>query len=373
MAVRRLVACAVAVTVGFGFASAGIASTAVAEQGTDRGETQRIIDGFVADGVPGAMVYAGNESGTWTVRSGTAKLGTERPIRPSDRVRVGSNTKMFVAAVVLQLVDEGKLRLDAPIEEYLPGLVQGNGYDGNKITLRQLLQHTSGMGNYTDDTLYDPEAQQREWQPEELVRIGLSYPPSFDPGTKWEYSNTGYILLGMAVEAVSGKEIGAQITDRLLRPYGLTQSNYPESGDKKIRGPHARGYDAFPGRGVEDMTEQLEPSVAGAAGALISTGPDLIRFVEALLDGEVVSPELLAQMRDTVPATDFRYGLGLQEFALSCGGSAWGHSGGIPGYFTFTTVTDDGRTAFLVANGRRADGTRVPSLEAADSALCAQQ
>ncbi|TCP47215.1 D-alanyl-D-alanine carboxypeptidase [Tamaricihabitans halophyticus] len=371
MAVRRLVACAVAMTVGMGLASAGIATTAVAEQGADRDETQRIIDGFVADGAPGAMVYTRNGPAAWTVRSGTAKLGTERPIRPRDQIRAASNTKMFVATVVLQLVDEGKLRLDAPIEEYLPGLVQGNGYDGNKITLRQLLQHTSGVAEYVQDVLSDPDAQERVWQPEELVRLGLSHPPSFEPGTDWEYSNTGYILLGMAVEAVSGNDIGTEITDRLLRPYGLLQTSYPEPGDKKLRGPHARGYYAFPGKPVEDVTE-LEPSLPGAAGSLVSTGPDLTRFVEALLDGEVVSPESLAQMRDTVPAwDDDQYGLGIQEYALSCGGTAWGHGGNIPGYDSFTAVTEDGRAAFGVVNGRLSDGSSAPVRTAVDSALCA--
>jgi D-alanyl-D-alanine carboxypeptidase len=330
-------------------------------------DTQAIVDAFVARGVPGAMVFAREGRRGWTVTSGTGELGADKPIRPWDRVRVASNTKMFVAAVVLQLVGEGRVRLDAPIEEYLPGLVRGNGYDGNAITVRQLLRHTSGMADYIDDVLADPDANNHPWPPAELVRLGLSHPPKFAPGTGWAYSNTGYIVLGMLVDAVTGNDVGTEITQRIIRPLGLWETSYPR--DKRIPGPHAHGYYAFPGQPLTDITE-LEPSLPGSAAAMISTGPDLTRFVRALLSGRVLRPDLLAEMRTTVPAEGGDYGLGIREYVLPCGGVAWGHAGDMPGYDTFTAVTEDGRAAFAAANGHTSDGKVAGLRAAAESALC---
>jgi D-alanyl-D-alanine carboxypeptidase len=335
-------------------------------------EVQSIVDRYVAAGAPGAMVYAQDRRSRWTVNSGTGELGTDRPIRSWDRVRVGSNTKMFVSTVVLQLVGEREVSLDAPIERYLPGLVQGNGYDGNAITVRQLLQHTSGLADYVQDVLADPDGINHPWQPEELVTLGLSHPPLFAPGTGWAYSNTGYVVLGMLVEAVTGNDIRTEITDRIIKPLRLNQTSYPRPGDKSIPGPHPRGYFAFPGQPITDFTE-FEPSVAGAAGALISTGLDMTTFVRALLSGKVLRRDLLAEMRTTVPAdgVDYDdYGLGIMEYSLPCGGVYWGHDGGVPGFDTFTVATQDGRSAFAVANGQQADGTPADLRKAAEAALC---
>jgi D-alanyl-D-alanine carboxypeptidase len=342
---------------------------AAAEPRGDHSDVQAVIDGFTEDGAPGALVYGQDRRGRWSVTSGTAELGTDRPIRPRDRVRVASNTKMFTAAVVLQLVEEGDLDLDAPVEEYVPGLVAGNGYDGTAITVRQLLQHTSGMADYVADVLTDPDANNHPWRPQELVAIGLSHPPLFAPGARWAYSNTGYIVLGLIVEAVTGNDLGSEITDRLIRPLGLGSTTYPDAGDKRIRGPHAHGYYAFPGQPVMDITE-LEPSLPGAAGSLVSTGPDMTRFVRALLSGKVLRPDLLRQMRTTVPAAGFDYGLGIGEISLPCGGTAWGHAGNLPGFDTFTAVTEDGRSVFVVVNGRLADGGVADTWRAAEEALC---
>lgn len=358
----RLVAGALALAVGF-------CSAAAAPPRDGHADTRAIVAGFTDRGVPGAMVYARDEHGRWTVSSGTAVLGTDRPIRPWQRVRVYSNTKMLVSATVLQLVGAGRVRLDAPIERYLPGLVQGNGYDGAAITVRQLLQHTSGMADYVGDVLADPEVNNHPWRPEELVRLGLSHPPRFEPGTGWAYSNTGYIVLGMLVERVTGDDLGAELAERIIRPLGLHQTGYPEAGQQRIRGPHAHGYFAFPGKPVADVTE-LEPSVPGAAGALVSTGPDLTRFVRALLAGRIIRPHLLAQMRTTVPAEGSDYGLGIHEVPLPCGGVAWGHGGNGPGFDTFTAVTQDGRSAFSVANGHLNNGDAADVRRAAVSALC---
>ncbi|GAB1512412.1 serine hydrolase domain-containing protein [Actinophytocola sp. KF-1] len=342
---------------------------AAAERHDHHDDVQAVVDGFVAHGAPGALVYTQDRRGRWSVASGTAELGTDRPIRPRDRVRVASNTKMFVAAVVLQLVGEGRIALDAPVARYLPGLVRGNGYDDTKITVRQLLRHTSGMADYIEDVLADPAAGDHPWQAADLVAIGLRHPPLFAPGTGWAYSNTGYLVLGMIVEAVTGDDVGAAITDRLIRPLGLRHTSYPAAGDKRIPGPHAHGYFAFPGQPVADVTE-LEPSLPGAAASMISTGPDLTRFVRALSSGAVLRPDLLAQMRETVPADGPDYGLGIREIPLPCGGVAWGHGGNMPGFDSFTAATEDGRAVFVVVNGHLADGSVADVRDAAETALC---
>jgi D-alanyl-D-alanine carboxypeptidase len=360
----RLVAGSLALAVG---AVCATAAPATAQPG--HAEVRSIVDGYVAAGVPGAMVYARDRRTQWTVTGGTGEVGVDDPIRPWDRVRVASNTKMFVATVVLQLVGEHRIALDAPIERYLPGLVRGNGYDGDKITVRQLLQHRSGMADYVTDVLADPTANDHPWRPEELVAMGLSHPPLFPPGRGWAYSNTGYIVLGMLVHAVTGRDIGTEITDRLIRPLGLHETSYPKAGDKSIPGPHAHGYFAFPGRPVADFTA-LEPSLPGSAGSLISTGPDLTRFVHALLSGRLLRHDLLAEMRRTVPAQGGDYGLGIREYPLPCGGEAWGHAGDMPGYDTFTMVTEDGRAAFAVANGHQTNGDVADLRKAVETAVC---
>jgi D-alanyl-D-alanine carboxypeptidase len=336
---------------------------------TEVDDTRAVVDGFVTAGAPGAMVYVRNGHATWHVAAGTRELGTHRSIRPRDRVRVASNTKMFTAAVVLQLVAEGRVALDDSVERHLPGLVAGNGYDGDAITVRQLLQHTSGMADYIEDVLADPEAADHPWEAADLVHIGLSHPPLFAPGTGWAYSNTGYIVLGMLVEAVTGNDIGTEITERLIEPLRLHDTSYPEAGDRRIPGPHAHGYFAFPGQPVTDVTE-LEPSIPGAAAGLISTGPDLTRFARALLAGRVLPPAQLAEMRTTVPAEGPDYGLGIRELPLPCGGVAWGHAGNMPGFDSFTAATEDGRSVFVVVNGHLADDEVADVREAAETALC---
>ncbi len=359
---KGMIAAAAAIALG-----AGGVAVAEAQGNHDGGhaDVQAIIDGFTANGVPGAMVYTPR----WSVSSGTGQVGYERPIRPRDRARVASNTKMFVATTVLQLVGEGRVSLSAPIEDYLPGLVDGNGYDGTKITVHQLLQHTSGVADYVEDVLADPSAGDHTWQPADLVALGLKHPPLFAPGQGWSYSNTGYIVLGMLIEKVTGHSVRDEITNRIIRPLGLTETSYPAAGDKQIRGPHVHGYFAFPGQPVTDFTE-LEPSLPGSAAALISTGPDLTKFVRALLSGRLLRPSLLAEMRDTVPADGGDYGLGLRRYSLPCGGEAWGHAGNMPGYDSFTAVTENGRAAFAVANEHQSDGRPADLRHAVETALC---
>ncbi|MGP3943455.1 serine hydrolase domain-containing protein [Streptomyces sp. 6N106] len=311
---------------------------------------QKAADSLVReDGFPAALAAVDNGDGR--VRDYTAGVGdltTGEDVPVNGRVRAGSNTKAFVSAVVLQLVGEGKVTLDAPIETYLPGLVRGEGIDGNKITVRQLLQHTSGLPDFVRHM--EPNAftaRNTYTEPRELLDTALAHKADFAPGEKWQYSNTNYVLAGLLVQKVTGRPLGEEITHRIIRPLGLHDTYWPTTGERGIRGPHPKGYDtARPGAELADITE-LDPSKAWAAGQLVSTPRDLNRYFSALLGGKVLRPAELEEMKTTVkadgPAPNSSYGLGLMKTELSCGRVLWGHGGDINGYETRGGVTEDGR------------------------------
>ncbi|GAA4095308.1 serine hydrolase domain-containing protein [Actinomadura miaoliensis] len=301
------------------------------------------------DGFPGVLAAVKGRDGRtrdYTAGVGDRATGAKPPV--NGRVRVGSNTKAFVSAVVLQLVGEGKVKLDAPIERYLPGLVRGEGIDGRKITVRQLLQHTSGLPNYTQYMEQNAFKTRNTYtEPRELLDIALQHKADFAPGTAWRYSNTGYVLAGLLVQKVTGRPVSEEVTNRIIRPLGLRDTYWPGLGERGIRGPHPKGYDAAqPGGPLGDITS-LDPSWGWAAGQLVSTPRDLNSFFAALIGGRVLRPAELKEMTTTVRAEDSlpnsSYGLGLFKTSLSCGGELWGHGGDINGYETRGGVTKDGR------------------------------
>ncbi|GAB3745385.1 serine hydrolase domain-containing protein [Amycolatopsis oliviviridis] len=302
---------------------------------------------------PAALATVTERGRRTSLVAGSSRIERQVPVPRVGSVRAGSNTKTFTAVVVLQLVAEGKVELDAPIEKYLPGIVRGEGIDAGKITIRHLLQHTSGLPNYTEYLgLQDFEKVQHRYVPNhELLAAALSHPAKFAPGTKWEYSNTGYLLAGMVVEKVTGRPIHEQITERVIKKAGLKHTYWPLIGDQTIQGPHPHGYaigDSATGK-VVDATE-LDPSWGGAAGQLISTPGDLGEFFKVLLEGRLLPAAQLAEMRKTVDVSVFpgaKYGLGLMSNPLSCGGVYWGHGGDIHGFETRGGATEDGRTVGL--------------------------
>ncbi|MFJ6462757.1 serine hydrolase domain-containing protein [Streptomyces sp. NPDC091387] len=336
---------------------------------------QQGLDALVrADGMPAALASVkGREGRTRTYTAGVGDLATGSKVPDDGQVRIGSNTKVFTSVVVLQLVGEGRIRLDAPVDTYLPGLVRGEGIDGRRITVRQLLQHTSGLPNYTD---YD--LQPRDFDPRELVDIALRHEAHFAPGTEWEYSNTNYVLAGLIVQKVTGRPLAEELDRRVITRVGLRHTYFPARGETTIREPHPKGYDrdsaAAP---LSDVTE-MDSSWAWAAGQMISTNSDLNRFFTALLTGRLLPAAQLAQMRTTVPAEYFgsgaRYGLGLVRMPLSCGGVYWGHGGSFPGYETRGGVTADGRAAHVAVTVQPTDPTAMKRVEGVvDTALCADR
>lgn len=357
--------------------TAGVTTQAQAAPTRRVDTVQQTLNALVTD-FPGALAAVRSENGrTRDYTAGVGDLSDNSRVPVNGRVRIASNTKMFTATVVLQLVGEGKIDLDAPVDTYLPGLVRGDGIDGSKITVRHLLQHTSGLVDYDDKLLADgyPAVQHRHIEPRDLVDVVLGYPALSAPGTTFSYSNANYILAGLIVQKVTGRPIGEEITKRIIKKLGLRDTYWPSLGDQTIHGDHPHGY--FP-TGAEplDVTVQ-DTSMSWAAGQLIGTPRDLNTFMIALVDGKLLKPAQLAEMQKTVPAPDFdptgtaTYGLGLGTFNLSCGGTAWTHGGDAPGYVTRNAVTEDGKAATVAVTSNATSLEAAEHLEKAlDTALC---
>ncbi|MFD5560340.1 serine hydrolase domain-containing protein [Kitasatospora griseola] len=336
---------------------------------------QQRLDALVQkDGAPAALATVkGRDGRARTYTAGVGDAATRAKVPVDGQVRIGSDTKSFTAVVVLQLVAEGKVGLDASVDTYLPGLVRGDGIDGRNVTVRRLLQHTSGLPDYMNPAgvLADPA---RYAEPRELLDAALTKKAHFAPGAQWEYSNTNYLLAGMIVQKVTGRPIGEEITKRVVDRIGLRHTYFPVPGDMTIREAHPKGYQRAADGSLRDYTE-LDPSWGWAAGAMISTNTDVTRFYDALLGGRLLPAAQLAQMRTTVPAEELgagvRYGLGLVSRPLSCGGLSWGHGGAIPGYENAGGTTDDGRSVNITVTAFPGNDDTVAHLDqAVDEALC---
>ncbi|MFD3587537.1 serine hydrolase domain-containing protein [Streptomyces sp. NPDC058683] len=340
--------------------TAALAAPAVAAPAAGHQATRKAVRAAVEAGVPGVTATARDPHGTWSTTAGVGDARTGAPRSASDRYRVGSITKTFVATVLLQLEAEGRLSLDDTVDRWLPGVVAGQGNDGRRVTVRQLLNHTSGIFNYTADDDFgrtyftkDGFFQHRydTLAPAGLVAIAMKHKPAFAPGTSWAYSNTNYILAGMVIKAVTGRSYAEEITDRVIRPLHLTGTSLPGTRTT-LPHPSSRAYSKLtdPDGPTYDVTA-LNPSMASSAGELVSTGADLTRFYEALLRGKLLAPRQLKEMKTTVPvpgASNSAYGLGLIDHTLSCGVHVWGHDGGIHGSASTAVTTADGRHALAV-------------------------
>jgi len=269
--------------------------------------------------------------GTWRGAYGYSNWESQTPMVPDDRFRIASNTKTFVAAVILQLDQEGVLSIDDPIEKWVPGY-----FDGWGVTLAHLLRHTSGIFNYTDAFWANVQKT-----PEEIVSYASQQPALFPPGSTYRYSNTNYILQGMAIKAATGSEWYAEVRRRLLEPLGLADT-YAE-GFESLPGGYVRGY-APSGASYEDITSLVHYSIADAAGGMISNTRDLLRWLEALVSGEVLDEDHLEAMVTPFPSSvgDFSsnnlggagrwgYGLGLALEDIRLGPS-FGHTGGLDAF-----------------------------------------
>jgi D-alanyl-D-alanine carboxypeptidase len=317
---------------------------------------QASLDAIAATAASGVLAEVRNGQRIWRGSSGVAELGSTTPVPVYGRFRAGSITKSFVATVVLQLVGEQRIGLDDPVEWWLPGTVPG----GDRITVRHLLQHTSGIVNYTNTrefrSLYRTvdgivSLRNRTWTPSELLAFAFDQPALFEPGTSWTYSNTNYLLLALIVQQVTGKPYASQVVRRILRPLGLRDTTLP-GNNPLISGPHLHGYLPREQDGTIEPVDitVFNPTVAGASGEIVTTTADLNRFHRALLTGQLLRPTQLAQMRTARPTGhNYDYGLGLQTRQLADGKKLWGHDGDIFGYQATSWTTENGNRQLTVA------------------------
>ncbi|MGP3683543.1 serine hydrolase domain-containing protein [Streptomyces sp. IBSNAI002] len=370
-----LAAAAVAATVLAAPAQAA-SDTAAARAGHEA--TRRAMDAEVKGGIPGITAQVRDGKGVWKATSGVGDRKTGAPRGANDRFRVGSITKTFVATVLLQMEAEGKLGLDDRVEHHLPGLVRGNGNDGDKITVRQLLSHTSGLFDYLADEEYFAtymsgqgylEHRYDTLPPEKHVKVAVSHEPLFAPGDRFSYSNTNYVLAGLIIEKAGGRTYEAEVRDRIIRPLGLKATSNPGNGIRIPR-PSSRSYSKLfasaPDR-IDDVTE-MNGSQGWADGDIISTTGDLNRFYGALLRGELLPPKQLKAMKTTVESPerpDMAYGLGLTRLRTSCGTTLWGHGGGMIGSTSLAVSTEDGRHQLVYnRNGDWSSGSPTSIMEA---------
>ncbi|MFJ9850211.1 serine hydrolase domain-containing protein [Streptomyces sp. NPDC101150] len=329
-------------------------TTSITPSEQDRPELQKAIEEIVESGFVGVQLRVNDEEGEWAGSAGLAELGGAAKAPANGHFRIGSSTKTFVATLVLQLVAEGVIGLDAPADDYLPEF----GLD-RRITVRMLLQHTSGLFNHTGELFEDGtvvtgipstiagkewvDHRFRTYRPDELVRFSLSKPARFEPGTDWSYSNTNYLLARLLTEKVTGRSFAEEIQDRTLGPLGMSGTVAPGTS-MEIPEPCTHAYYRYEDAGQEETIDvtRHNPSWVGAGGDMISTTQDLATFFSALMGGKLLPAELLAEMR--TPESKVGYGLGLfvQEAGPS-GGTIFHHNGGMAGYAALMYSTPDGK------------------------------
>ena len=289
-----------------------------------------VVAGALAEPVGGVVALVRFPDGQTVLAShGDADEG--RPMRGDDSFRIASPTKTYIAALILSLEDDGVLSVDDPVADHLPDL----GID-ERITIRHLLTHSSGLADHWAPSL---EASERcapcSFTPDELVALIDVAHPGFDPGSHWLYSNTGYVILGMLVEAVTGNELADELRHRVLEPAGVPQS-YLIGLEPALVEP-VRGYWLIEGTtpvAYPHSYDRLMTRV-DAAGSLVATAPDIATFLDALFGGRIVSDDRVSEMIEVVPRTPegggepIRFGLGIHH---PVEGDWWMHGGGIPGF-----------------------------------------
>lgn len=326
------------------------------------------VSGLTEEGFPAAVAYARDGDQDTTYAAGVADTATGREATAGDRFRIASSTKAFTATVLLQLAGEGRLSLDDSLAQWLPDVLTGNGYQPERITLRQLLNHTSGVHDpATTPEFFAPYLEEGDRAhvitPREVIERAEAHGPDFAPGTDVAYSNTGYLLAGLVIERATGHPVETEIARRVLEPLGLHDTSLPRT-DPFLHGPHLHGYDLA----GQDMTV-FSPSYDWTAGAMVSTVSDLARFQRALFDGELLPPAQQAELREVVAAGERQgYGLGVETMQLPCPDGSdrelWGTTGAGPGYYSYAFASADNErqlvlatTVYDLAAELRGDGT----------------
>ncbi|MFD3851346.1 serine hydrolase domain-containing protein [Streptomyces microflavus] len=335
------------------------------------------LESAIANGAPGAMARYSGPDGVKERAVGVRDRESGAAMDTQARFRIGSVSKTFSSVVLLQLVQEDRLELDAPVNTYLEGLLPDD-----RITVRHLLTHRSGLADYTNamfnQTVPGFEAvRNRVFSYQELVDLSLSEPRTTEPGVAYKYSNANFVVVGMLIEKLTGRPVADAYQRRIIKPLGLRKTVYVHP-DTRIKGTHVRGY-LHPdeaGAPLVDSTEQTV-SWAQSAGAVISSPADLNTFTSALMRGQLLSPATLEAMSTVTPTdtTNTRfYGLGLRRYDLTCGTQVYGHTGTVQGFYTYAFSTRDGRRSLsALANTSNHGAANTALGETLEAAFCGKQ
>jgi D-alanyl-D-alanine carboxypeptidase len=364
----RWAAILVIVTVGI---ASGVTGSLAADEPAFAAKLRPLIQAKMKEWVtPGIIVYVDIPGrGTWIEGFGVSDIATKAPMSTNHHHRIGSVTKTLTAKAILLLVDEGEIGLDDPVSKYLPRVP-----DGDKITIRQMLDMTSGIYNGTEDRSFNEALDarpERIWTPQEFIELSLKHPPYFAPGADFHYSNTNYELLGLIVEKVSGLRLADFMEERIFRPLGMTGTMLPDRNTMAMPEPHGRGYlfgtnvdgmEAYDALLARHLAGAIVPWPAGkppvdatnfsvsyawASGSAISTIRDMAIWAKALAAGALLKPETHDQQITWSPHA--HYGLGITESL----GSFLGHNGAIPGYQTLVAYDPQtGATIVVFANNQ---------------------
>ncbi|GAA4680956.1 serine hydrolase domain-containing protein [Streptomyces youssoufiensis] len=365
--VRLGVGLGVVVAVAAG-AVATATGTAPDRSPVDRRELRRDTNAVHVAGATGVVAEVRTPDGGARARAGDGNVATRRPVPWRAHYRVGGVGRPFASVVALQLVGEGRLRLADPVERVLPGVVTGHGNDGTRITVADLLRHTSGLADYADQLPgardLTPRAFEARrftaYEPAELVRLAMARGPRWQPDPsapvatkRWGYSRTNDLLVDLVIEKVTGRPVAREIHDRVIARLGLRHT-FTAGTSAYLPRPAATGYTRFPGT---DQLTDTSVFVPLPDTSVISTTGDVAEFFRALFDGRLLGDAERARLRETTAARDgwggesgVRFGLGVYWRPVAgCDAGVWYHGGSSPGHVAAAGATDDGRRAVATA------------------------
>ena len=318
----------------------------------------QLLTEITSSGVPGIVmsIYKPGD-GIWLGASGKADLRNNVPMKPCHISRVGSTVKTFTAVTILKLQEEGKLQLDDKASMYLPAWAIHKIANADKATIRQLLNHSSGIFNYIRNAQFQTASLNdliKEWKPVELLDYARGKHAYFEPGTDTYYSNTGYIFLGMIIEKVTGKPFWQVFQEKIFTPLGLTSTSF--AATNKVPANIVRGYVDFYGNlQVTDATYFSGWDYYTADGGLISNVYDMNIFIQRLFSGNIINTFSMNEMLNSIAPknidTDFfpiQHGLGIFKIATPYG-EAFIHSGDAIGYYATIAYFPATRTTIVWA------------------------
>jgi D-alanyl-D-alanine carboxypeptidase len=343
---RRTTIAAVLVAVGL----VGTAGTASAATTTPADALQTAAQQGVANGYPGVIGLVEENGAATTVSAGVGNRSTNAAADPTAQFRIGSVTKTFIAADLLLLESQGKLSVDDTVAKWLPGVVNANGNDGTKITIRELLDMTSGLPDY--DTKLTDWNSSTQYTPLQLVNLALTSSPTSAPGAAVNYTNTAYIVAGMVIQQVTGNDPSVEVANDIIKPLGLTNTSFPTT-DHNLSGNYLHGYELpefWIGAPPYTDVTATNPSLTWAAGAMVSTEQDLATFYRDLFTGKLLPAAQLTEMETGARegTTDNYFDLGIETISTPCG-PMYSKNGAVPGYANLAVSSGDGSKQVMIA------------------------